>query len=171
MDKNTTCCFTGHREIPIDKWMETRAKLRAVIERLIEEGYHDFVAGGALGFDTMAATEIIRFKRLYDFVTLTVVSPYAGQADAFSSEDRQIFETIKNLSDNFIILRQNYQKGCMMERNKKMADMSSICVAYMKDENSGTGNTVKYALKNHLKVINLYVGDDEKEDITLYDFL
>ena len=163
MDKKTTCCFTGHRDIPLYEWDEVRAKLRHTIELLFESGYRNFVAGGAVGFDTIAAQEVLRLKNSYPQVTLTVVSPYAGQSDGFLKDQKLAFDAIKTLCDDFIIIRQNYQRGCMMERNRRMVDMSSLCVAYMKNETSGTGNTVKYALKNHLRVINLFVPEDEDE--------
>ena len=163
MDRKNTCCFTGHREIPAEEHDLLRAKLRGTIRLLYKEGYTGFVTGGAVGFDTMAAQEVLRLKKLCPNVTLTVVSPFLGQSDNFPPKQKAAFEYIKAQSDEFIILRANYQSGCMMERNRKMVDMSSICVAFMKNQSSGTANTVRYALKNRLRVINLFVPDDEIE--------
>ena len=51
----TTCCFTGHRRIPPEAVAPLRERLEAEIESLIRQGVRYFGAGGALGFDTLAA--------------------------------------------------------------------------------------------------------------------
>lgn len=49
--RDRTCCFTGHREIPLLKSVVIKKRLRETLEDLIERGYCYFGAGGALGFD------------------------------------------------------------------------------------------------------------------------
>ena len=53
------CCFTGHRSLGRDF---DKQRLRSEIEALICKGVKIFIAGGALGFDTEAATEVILQK-------------------------------------------------------------------------------------------------------------
>jgi len=53
--KLKTCCFTGHRRIPPEQYHWIAARLRKEIIQLIEGGINCFCAGGALGFDTIAA--------------------------------------------------------------------------------------------------------------------
>ena len=161
MNNKYTCCFTGHRNIPADKVKQVEISLLNTIKQLIKEGYINFVTGGALGFDTMAAKAVISLKEIYPSITLTVVSPFMGQSDSFLEKDKTAFEEIKAQSDNFIILRMNYEKGCMQERNKKMVDMSSACVAYLTEKQSGTGFTVSYAKRNKLHIINLAQTEEE----------
>ena len=54
-EKNIACCFTGHRKIPQKKYIQIQEKLKDKIVKAIQNGYTFFYAGGAVGFDTMAA--------------------------------------------------------------------------------------------------------------------
>ena len=62
MERETSCCFTGHRRIPLQDGLWLRRMLREEIARLAQEGVVSFLAGGALGFDTMAAQEVLRVR-------------------------------------------------------------------------------------------------------------
>ncbi len=53
--KSKTCCFTGHRKIPGDELPQIKTKLKNTIIELINNGVIYYGAGGALGFDTLAA--------------------------------------------------------------------------------------------------------------------
>ena len=155
MSKKYTCCFTGHRQIEEGEIDTLKNRLSQTIRLLIKKGYFCFVTGGALGFDTLAAQTVISLKKDYPMLILMVVAPFMGQADRFSPHDKVVYEDIKSQADNYIALRQNYQRGCMMERNKKMVDVSSCCVAYLNVQKSGTASTVRYAKQNNLKIIHL----------------
>lgn len=61
----TTCCFTGHRRIPPEAIAPLRERLEAEIESLIRQGVRYFGAGGALGFDTLAAEAVLDLKAVY----------------------------------------------------------------------------------------------------------
>ena len=45
---NQTCCFTGHRKIPLDQLESVTKRLRDVVIASIKDGYLYFGAGGAL---------------------------------------------------------------------------------------------------------------------------
>lgn len=63
--KSNTACFTGHRIIPLlERHTVSKALENAVIAS-IENGYRYFGAGGALGFDTMAALTVLRLRNKY----------------------------------------------------------------------------------------------------------
>jgi hypothetical protein len=51
MVREQTCCFTGHRELPVWGREELAAKLEATITGLIDRGIRFYGAGGARGFD------------------------------------------------------------------------------------------------------------------------
>ena len=51
---NQTCCFTGHRKIPLDELESVTQRLRDVVIASIKDGYLYFGAGGALEFDIRA---------------------------------------------------------------------------------------------------------------------
>jgi len=78
MDKRLTVCFTGHREIIGDAAaIETRVS--QVAEGLILQGYQNFCAGGARGFDALASKVILRLKEKYPSVRLVLVLPFLNQ--------------------------------------------------------------------------------------------
>lgn len=51
-----TCCFTEHREMTPEQQRIIVERLYQTVGMLIYKGVRYFGTGGALGFDTMAAT-------------------------------------------------------------------------------------------------------------------
>ncbi len=68
--KNQTCCFTGHRKIPPEQYAALARRLEQEITCLIGQGIVYFGAGGALGFDTLAAQTVLRLKKKYPQIKL-----------------------------------------------------------------------------------------------------
>ena len=68
--KNQTCCFTGHRKIPLDQLESVTQRLRDAVIASIKDGYLYFGAGGALGFDTLAAQTVLDLKKDYPQIKL-----------------------------------------------------------------------------------------------------
>ena len=54
-----TCCFTGHRSLSGAEKLKAAVRLRRVIEEQIKAGIVFYGAGGALGFDTLAAQTVL----------------------------------------------------------------------------------------------------------------
>lgn len=79
--RERTCCFTGHREIPFLKRHHIAKLLKQEVVKLIESGVIYFGAGGALGFDTMAAQTILSLRAQYPEIKLILVLPCESQAD------------------------------------------------------------------------------------------
>ncbi|MEE1491995.1 MAG: SLOG family protein, partial [Massilioclostridium sp.] len=63
--KNQTCCFTGHRDLPPQKLPYIQKRLEQELLQLIHQGVRYFGAGGALGFDTLAALTVLRLRETY----------------------------------------------------------------------------------------------------------
>ena len=61
--KEKTCCFTGHREIPERDYNLLKQKTKNAIVALIGKGVIYFGAGGARGFDTIAAETVLELKK------------------------------------------------------------------------------------------------------------
>ena len=57
-----SCCFTGHRQIPLSELSALTLQLDATLDGLYREGCRDFYAGGAMGFDTLAASRVLLFR-------------------------------------------------------------------------------------------------------------
>ena len=60
--KKQSVVFTGHRSVPKDKEQEVRQQVRGKIRLLFSLGFRKFVSGMALGFDMLAAEEVIKLK-------------------------------------------------------------------------------------------------------------
>ena len=78
-DRNHTCCFTGHRIIEERHLLLLPGLLEAALRELIADGYYTFAAGGALGFDTLAAETVLSLQREFSHPPLPG-SPTAGAA-------------------------------------------------------------------------------------------
>ena len=153
--KEKTCCFTGHRDIPSGANQRIFTKTEEVVESLIKKGYLYFGAGGALGFDTIAAFAVLKLKEPYPDVRLILVLPCLAQTRGWSREDVEIYEDIKSKADKVVYTSQEYTRGCMHKRNRHLVDNSSACIAYLTESKGGTAYTVDYAEKHGLTVFNI----------------
>ena len=99
MKKEKTCCFTGHREIPLSEYEKIQNALEQTIISLMKKGVCYFGAGGALGFDTMAALTILKLKETYPHIKLILVFPCENQTGKWQQKDIDIYENIKSKVD------------------------------------------------------------------------
>lgn len=75
MNRLHTCCFTGHRDIPPEILPALAAKVEAEVLELIADGIRYFYAGGALGFDTLAAETVLRLRDQFPQIRLILALP------------------------------------------------------------------------------------------------
>lgn len=153
--KEKTCCFTGHRDIPILQLPIIKSKLKKTIIEYIEKGYCYFGAGGAMGFDTLAAQTVLKLKETYPQIKLILVLPCESQTRGWKEADIAEYERIKSLADKVVYTSQEYTRGCMFKRNRHLVEFSSLCIAYLNKDEGGTAYTVKYAKQSGLNIINL----------------
>ena len=97
--REKTGCFTGHRKIPPESISELSQRVKNTLLRLIEEGYMYFGAGGALGFDTLAAQCVLSLRKRYPHIKLILVLPCTAQTKGWSKDDIAIYEEIKSQAD------------------------------------------------------------------------
>ena len=154
--KNQTCCFTGHRKIPPEKYAHIAEQLRAEIRAMINKGVIYFGVGGALGFDTMAAQAVLELRNIYPQIKLILVLPCKTQTRGWSQNDKETYESIKRACDKHVYISNEYTYDCMHKRNRHLVNYSNYCICYLTDySRGGTAYTVKYAKKNGLTIINL----------------
>ena len=155
--KEKTCCFTGHRVIDKNQIESLYKKLDRTVEGFISAGITTFLAGGALGFDTLAALTVLDKREKYPNVRLIICIPCPDQSRSWSERDRAIYDGILSRADGTVLVSDRYFKGCMHLRNRYMADNSQYCIAYCLDENgkSGSAYTLNYAKKVGDRTINL----------------
>jgi uncharacterized phage-like protein YoqJ len=153
--KNKTCCFTGHREIPNSEYAVIHKRTREEIMKLIEKGIERFIVGGALGFDTLAATLLFEIRENYPNIKIIVAVPYRAQAKGFSESDLAIYNEILRLADETVILSENYFRGCLHARNRYMVDESNVIISYLRKESGGSAFTTGYARKKGIEIIEV----------------
>ena len=64
-------------------------------------------------------------------------------------------EKQKAAADKVIYVSETYYNGCMLVRNRRLVDNSSVCVAYLTHAGGGTAYTVRYAEKSGVPVISI----------------
>jgi len=154
--KEKTCCFTGHRKIANNQKAEIKKRLENTIQELFFlKGINTFLAGGALGFDTLAAQAVLSVREKFPEIKLKLYFPCLNQRKGWSNEEINIYEEIKNQADEYRYISEEYSKGCMQMRNRALVDDSSTCICYLNREIGGTAYTVNYAKKKGLEIINL----------------
>ncbi|MDO4757300.1 MAG: SLOG family protein [Parabacteroides sp.] len=153
--QSRTVCFTGHRKIPPEKLETVARRLKETLIELIGKGYLYFGAGGALGFDTLAAQTVLELKAKFPQIKLILVLPCLSQADSWGIVDKRIYEQIKEKADKIVYTSREYTKGCMHKRNRHLVDNSSVCVCYLSENTGGTAYTVSYAESKSLLIINI----------------
>lgn len=155
MVQNGVCCFTGHRSYEKTVTRDEKLFFEKLVDNLINYGYTTFKAGGALGFDTAAAEYILKKRKTCRNVRLELVLPCADQTKKWGFADRRRYEKIKKAADKVDCLHDLYVDGCMQERNRRMVDESSLCIAYCTQNWGGTAGTVRYAKQRGVRVYNI----------------
>lgn len=154
-EKSFTCCFTGHRIITGESKIYVFNRLCDTVRELYLQGITNFVSGGALGFDTLAAFAVLHLKRKFPKIKLTLALPCRDQDSRWSHADRETYRKILDAADEIICLNESYCTGCMHQRNRLMVNLSSVCVAYCTKASGGTAYTLSLAESEGLGVINL----------------
>ena len=153
--RKQTCCFTGHRRIPEGEREQLAIRLEQTVEALIQSGIRYFGAGGAMGFDTMAAQVVLKLRKIHPHIKLILVLPCENQTCGWPEDAVRTYEEIKAAANKTKYTSVNYTPGCMHVRNRHLVDNSGICVAYLTEKKGGTAYTVDYAKKQGVPVINL----------------
>ena len=153
-----TCCFTGHRDIPREDYQEVKHRTEKAVESLIKKGVKYFGAGGALGFDTLAAEVVLEKKKIHPEIKLILILPCLDQDRLWSNEDKRVYANIKVQADKIVYTSEKYTKGCMHKRNRHLVDNSAYCICYLTKEEGGTYYTVNYAKGANLTILNVAEG-------------
>lgn len=161
-DGMKTCAFTGHRQIKYEHIREMRGLLSRAIEYAYSIGCRRFLAGGAVGFDTEAAREVLRFRLSHPDVSLVLVLPCVEQDLHWSDRQKDAYEYILNEANEVRYISDVYYDGCMKERNLVLAEECDVMIAYVSRSSSGAAQTVRMAERLGKKVYNLYPELDKR---------
>jgi uncharacterized phage-like protein YoqJ len=154
-NKTKICMFTGHRIINARHISTLPHRLDDLLEQLIAHGYTEFRAGGAIGFDTVAALKVLERREHDPSLSLELCLPCRDQTHGWDARSREYYEYILTHADRVSYVQEAYTKGCMLARNRMLVDGSQFCIGYCTSERGGSAYTLDYAKKKGLRVINL----------------
>lgn len=155
IDREKSVCFSGHRPEKLpwgdDERDEACKLFKSRIEREIlkayEAGCRYFLSGMAEGFDIYAAEAVVKLAKKHEGMELVAVFPY-GRGD--SPRKRKLAEKAAVC----VSISEGYAPSCYMERNYFLVRHSSrAIVGYAGEAASGTGATLRMALREGLEVI------------------
>lgn len=146
--------FSGHRTIPANLAAPLAASIRQTVEGLAARGITRFCAGGAQGFDMLAALVVLETPG----VSLTLILPCREQTSRWQPADIDFYDDVLGRANEVIFTADSYSPGCYHLRNRRLVEESSVLVCYFTGKAGGTAYTVDYAKKKHLEIINLAGG-------------
>jgi uncharacterized phage-like protein YoqJ len=155
MVKEKTCCFTWHRQLSQKKIEKIVKRLNEEVDRLISQGVTNFISGGGLGFDHITASLIITKKQQGADIRLIFALPCRNQDEKWTDRQKQLYHSLLSEADEVIYVSEEYTPDCMRERNFYMVDNSAYCICAFLRDISGTGQTVRYAERQGLQIINI----------------
>ncbi|MBQ8357452.1 MAG: DUF1273 family protein [Clostridia bacterium] len=149
------CCFTGHRTVSPDAATALALTLDRRLEELTQEGYTEFRAGGARGFDTIAALRVLALRERHPDCRLHLILPCRDQTKFWRVGEQALFDEILQKADRVDYITDRYNPTCMYARNRALVDGSDLCIAYLTENKGGTLYTCTYALKHKVPLLNL----------------
>ncbi len=134
-----------------------KSLLREEILNKINAGVTRFIAGGAIGFDTLAAEQVIDIKRDYPDVKLILYLPCKNHFAKWNQGDLERFDRIKEQADEIkYVYEGKYIPGCMQMRNNAMVKDADCGIVYLaKSMGSGSSQTVAYAKEKGIPFVNI----------------
>ena len=171
--REQTCCFTGHREINEKDLAKIQKRTREVIVSLIEKGVVYFGAGGARGYDTLAAETVLKLKNDFPQIKLILVLPCPDHTKGWKEEDISRYNLIKNQADNVVygwldkvpnyhaVVRKqpysingilNYLRATHVESETQLFDTIEFFYKMCHGYTHGNIGTAKYPLLHYFEI-------------------
>ncbi len=148
------CIFTGHRDLPADH-EALRAALRRHITALYADGYTDFLSGGAMGFDLLAAEAVLELRPVLPEMRLLMILPCEGQDRAYPPGDKLRYRAALDQADLVRYTAHTYYKGCMLARDRVLAEAADFCLCWLTRSTGGTAYTVRQCALRDVPICNL----------------
>ena len=147
-----TVSFFGHRSIPDFHAVEDQAEI-LIRSLLLKEEYVEFLVGRDGDFDQIISSSIRRLKRSVrdDNSTLIWILPY------LTAELRNNVDSFQEYYDEIEICcdaANSHPKGAFQIRNRQMVDRSNLSVFYVDHMNGGAYQTMCYAQRQRIRIIN-----------------
>ena len=173
MEREKTCCFTGHRPDKLP-WgsneahpscLDLKRQIAESLENAYEQGYRHFITGMALGCDLYFCEAVLNLRDRRQGVTLEAASPCEEQASRWRERDRSRYFALVEQCDFETLVQRQYTSGCMQRRDRYMVDRSRLLIAaYDGMTLGGTMYTLTYALRQGLLTEVLNIEREDHED-------
>ena len=159
MDREHTCCFTGHRPDKLPwgtdesdpRCQALKQALAQAVDRAYGAGCRHFICGMARGCDLYFCRAALDLRGRHPDVTVEAAIPCQSQTDAWPAAERAVHAGLLDQCDFETMVQHHYDRGCMMRRNRYMVDRSCRIIAvYDGVPKGGTANTLAYAMKQDL---------------------
>lgn len=163
IDKEQTCCFTGHRPVKLPwgaretdpRCVALKGQIAATLDGIYESGYRRFICGMAIGCDMYFAEAVLALRQRHPDIVLEAAIPCDSQADRWNRPQREQYAALLGQCDLVTYVSHLYSPGCMMKRNQYMIDSSSLLLACFNGRSSGTMSTILYAERQGVRTIIL----------------
>lgn len=172
-DPVKACAFMGYRPHKLPHkgeeyhsdciWIKSRLTRDICLH--LDMGIRIFISGMALGIDQWAAEIMLLAKepRPDDGIQLWCAIPYARQAAGWSEQEQERYRAILAKADRVDLVSHRYYDGCLLARNRYMADRATHLIAVYDGQKGGTKYTIDYAKKKGLFVSIIDPMDDRKD--------
>ena len=162
-EKNATCCFTGHRVEKLPwrtdesdtRCIQLKERISDAVSSVYASGIRHFICGMATGCDMYFCEAVIDLRIQHPDVTIEAAIPWRGQPDKWSRALKDRYYRLVGECDYQTLVHSEYTPECMMRRNRYMVDSSSVLIAASLGIPGGTMNTILYALRQGLEIIQL----------------
>jgi len=163
VNRDNTCCFTGHRPEKLP-WTKEEYPLRAqelenrlfdILQVLYGVGIRHLICGMARGCDMIFLKAAFRLREEHEDVTIEAAIPCEGQAERWTKAERAEYYRFVSECDVETVLQGEMDETCMLRRNRYMVDHSCILIAVYDGSRGGTMHTVHYAEKQDLEILRL----------------
>ncbi len=168
------CYATGNREIDPAIRHRLQVRIELLLRMLIDCGVTHYIAGGAEGFDTLFAAIVLKLRRAYPAVKLTLMLPskqYPSKYERTAIIDITRTLVMAQANEIIYIPHTTKRKENALERNDAMIEAGDICVCYTAepsaDQHSGTSYTIRRAVAKNHPVFRITPASDAQEEIVL----
>ena len=105
-EKRCSVAFTGHRFISSGRVEEVRESVNNEIRLLYFKGFRNFFCGMALGFDMLAAEEVLKLKEELPGILLVATVPYREQNERWGANQKKRYLKILEKVDDVVVLSE-----------------------------------------------------------------
>lgn len=164
-DKEKTCCFTGHRPEKLPwgdnesdpRCIDLKTRIADAVRAAYSGGKRHFISGMAAGCDLFFCEACLELREERQDVTVEAAIPWDGQSDAWPEPLRRRYSRLVEDCDFYTLVQQHYTPECLMKRNRYMVDSSTLLIAAYNGRPGGTMNTMLYAMRQGVEIIEISV--------------